>query len=132
MESDERQFRTSHGGKPDGDGPVRPDEPDYRFVLANERTFLAWQRTSLGLLALSVALAQLAPSMLEPGRARMLGLALNVLAILSAGAGMRRWAQSERAIRQGAPLPEQLPPWYLGAGIVVACLIALTVTAAAR
>ncbi|NED66317.1 DUF202 domain-containing protein, partial [Streptomyces sp. SID10244] len=23
-------------------------EPDYRFTLANERTFLAWQRTSLG------------------------------------------------------------------------------------
>ena len=27
-------------------------EPDYRFTLANERTFLAWQRTALGLLGL--------------------------------------------------------------------------------
>lgn len=34
-------------------------EPDYRFTLANERTFLAWQRTALGLLAAAVALVQL-------------------------------------------------------------------------
>lgn len=26
-------------------------DPDYRFSLANERTFLAWIRTALGLLA---------------------------------------------------------------------------------
>ena len=25
------------------------DEPDYRFTLANERTFLAWIRTALAL-----------------------------------------------------------------------------------
>ena len=24
-----------------------PHDPDYRFTLANERTFLAWLRTSL-------------------------------------------------------------------------------------
>jgi putative membrane protein len=36
-------------------------EPDYRFTLANERTFLAWQRTALGLLAAAVAAVQLLP-----------------------------------------------------------------------
>ena len=35
------------------------DEPDYRFTLANERTFLAWIRTALGLLAGGVAVRQL-------------------------------------------------------------------------
>ena len=30
------------------------EEPDYRFSLANERTFLAWIRTSLGLVAAAV------------------------------------------------------------------------------
>ena len=35
------------------------DEPDYRFTLANERTFLAWVRTALGLLAGGVAVRQL-------------------------------------------------------------------------
>ena len=36
-------------------------ELDYRFTLANERTFLAWQRTALGLLAAAVAVVQLVP-----------------------------------------------------------------------
>lgn len=35
------------------------DEPDPRFSLANERTFLAWTRTSLAMLAGSVALHSL-------------------------------------------------------------------------
>ncbi|EFL27732.1 putative integral membrane protein [Streptomyces himastatinicus ATCC 53653] len=34
------------------------EEPDYRFSLANERTFLAWIRTGLVLLAGAVAVAQ--------------------------------------------------------------------------
>jgi putative membrane protein len=34
-------------------------EPDYRFTLANERTFLAWIRTALGLVAGGIAVGQL-------------------------------------------------------------------------
>jgi uncharacterized membrane protein YidH (DUF202 family) len=34
-------------------------EPDYRFTLANERTFLAWVRTAPGPLAGGVAVDQL-------------------------------------------------------------------------
>ncbi len=37
-------------------------EPDYRFTLANERTFLAWLRTSLSLLAAGIAVVQLIPA----------------------------------------------------------------------
>ena len=37
------------------------EAPDYRFSLANERTFLAWIRTALGFLAAGVGLDQLAP-----------------------------------------------------------------------
>jgi putative membrane protein len=39
------------------------EAPDYRFSLANERTFLAWIRTSLGFLAGGVGLDQLAPDL---------------------------------------------------------------------
>ena len=36
-------------------------EPDPRFSLANERTFLAWFRTGITLLALGIAAAGRAP-----------------------------------------------------------------------
>jgi hypothetical protein len=34
------------------------EEPDYRFTLANERTFLAWIRTALAILAAGILLDQ--------------------------------------------------------------------------
>ncbi len=42
------------------------EAPDYRFSLANERTFLAWVRTALGFLAAGVGLDQLAPDFATP------------------------------------------------------------------
>ena len=44
----------------------RPD-PDIRFSLANERTFLAWVRTAIGLVAAGVAIFHLID---ESGRPR--------------------------------------------------------------
>ena len=41
-------------------------EPDYRFTLANERTFLAWIRTSLALLGGGIALLQFVPRFSVP------------------------------------------------------------------
>jgi len=43
------------------------EAPDYRFSLANERTYLAWIRTALGFLAAGVGLDQLAPDFATPG-----------------------------------------------------------------
>lgn len=100
-------------------------EPDYRFLLANERTFLAWQRTALGLLAASVGVVQLVPAMAMPGTRHLLGLLLGVLAITTAGMGWRRWAQSDNAIRRNLPLPQQLGPAYVGLGVVIIGMVAL-------
>ena len=36
-------------------------EPDARYTFANERTFLAWIRTALGLVAAGLAIVQLLP-----------------------------------------------------------------------
>lgn len=80
-------------------------EPDYRFTLANERTFLSWQRTALGLLAAAVALVQLVPELTVPGARRTLGVGLAVLATLTSGMGLLRWHQADRAMRHGDPLP---------------------------
>ena len=100
-------------------------EPDYRFTLANERTFLAWQRTALGLLAAAVALVQLVPEMAVPGARRFLGVALALLAILTSGMGLLRWQQTDRAMRNGDPMPRQPSPAYLAVGLTLVGIIAL-------
>jgi putative membrane protein len=107
-------------------------EPDYRFTLANERTFLAWERTALGLLAAAVAVVQLIPDLGIAEARHVLGALLAVLATLTAGVGLRRWVQVDRAIRAGMPLPRGRAPWYVGVGLVVLGVFALllvTVTA---
>jgi putative membrane protein len=109
-------------GGTDGDAEF---EPDYRFTLANERTFLAWQRTALGLLAAAVAVVQLAPEMTIPGTRHVLGVVLAVLATTTAGVGLLRWRQVDRAVRRGTPLPRQPTPAYLGAGLIGIGLLTL-------
>jgi putative membrane protein len=100
-------------------------EPDYRFTLANERTFLAWQRTALGLLAAAVALVQLVPELAVPGARRALAIGLAALAILTSGMGLLRWQQADRAMRRGDPLPRHPTPAYLAVGLSVVGLVAL-------
>ncbi|WP_442932277.1 YidH family protein [Mycobacterium sp. 050134] len=100
-------------------------EPDYRFTFANERTFLAWQRTALGLLAAAVALVQLVPELGVPGARRTLAVGLAVLAILTSGMGLLRWTQADRAMRRGVPLPRHPTPAYLAVGLSVVGLVAL-------
>jgi putative membrane protein len=106
----------------DGDAEI---EPDYRFTLANERTFLAWQRTALGLLAASVAIVRLVPDLTITGTRQVLGILLAMLATITAGAGVRRWRQVDRAVRRGTLLPRQSTPAYLGIGLVVIGLLTL-------
>ena len=78
--------------------------PDPRFSLANERTFLAWVRTSVALMAGGVALD--AVELDGPrGLQSALAVALVVLGLLGAGVSWVRWAATERAMRQRLPLP---------------------------
>ena len=106
-----------------GDDDVPEAEPDYRFTLANERTFLAWQRTALGLLAAAVAVVQLVPELSIAGARHVLGIILALLAILTAGMGILRWQQVDRAMRRGLPLPRHPTPMYLGIGLVAIGLL---------
>jgi putative membrane protein len=107
-----------------GDAAVET-EPDYRFTLANERTFLAWERTSLGLLAAAVAIVQFVPQFGIPGARHLFGGFLMILALLSAGFGLRRWRQVNRAMRRREPLPPNTAPMVLGLGLVVLAVLAL-------
>ena len=79
-------------------------EPDPRFSLANERTFLAWMRTSLALLAAGVALEALDLPIAEELRlaSALVFVVLGLLAPVQAWTG---WVATERALRQSRPLP---------------------------
>jgi putative membrane protein len=106
-------------------GTDEESELDYRFTFANERTFLAWQRTALGLLAAAVALVQLVPELAIPGSRRLLGVGLALLATLTSVMGLLRWQQADRAMRRGDPLPRHPSPAYLAVGLTLVGIIAL-------
>jgi putative membrane protein len=81
------------------------EEPDPRFSFANERTFLAWIRTALALIAGGLAVTQILPPFDVPGGRRILGLPLLVVGGIVSLRSYRRWEASERAIRLREPLP---------------------------
>jgi putative membrane protein len=94
------------------------DEPDYRFSFANERTFLAWVRTALALIAGGVAVDAL--DLLEPTYVRVaLAGVLLALGLLCAASSWVRWARSERATRRGEPLPSSAFTAVLAGSIIV-------------
>lgn len=80
------------------------EEPDYRFSLANERTFLAWLRTTLALLAAGVAVDVLDLGV-SATFARGLAAMLLVLGAICPVLAFLRWAMAERAMRRNEPLP---------------------------
>lgn len=99
-------------------------EPDYRFTLANERTFLAWVRTSLALIAGGLAVIQVVPEFGVAGGREMLGVALIVLGTVLAVRSLRRWATVEEAMRQDRPIPPTRLPVVLAAGVMTVTLLA--------
>ncbi|MEX6223718.1 YidH family protein [Providencia hangzhouensis] len=78
--------------------------PDYRFTLANERTFLAWIRTALAFLAGAIAIEQLFQSIEFPWIKMALALVLAVAGGMTAAMALYRWKQNELAMRQDKPL----------------------------
>ena len=80
------------------------EEPDPRFTFANERTFLAWIRTSLALIAAGVALDMFGGSTNETAREVLAGITIAVGVMCSVGAYLK-WMAAERAMRLNHPLP---------------------------
>ena len=94
-------------------------EPDYRFTLANERTFLAYERTAIGLVAAAVAVLQI----FEGWDHVLLGVALLIAGTVASVGGYLRFRRVDTAIRAGEPLPMN-PAVHLLAGAVIVCLLA--------
>jgi putative membrane protein len=93
-------------------------EPDVRFSYANERTFLAWNRTALALIATGIAATQFLPNFHIVGGRRILGLPLVALGAWVAAASLRHWRANDRAMRRGDPLPPSPMPFILAIGVV--------------
>ena len=97
-------------------------EPDPRFTLANERTFLAWARTVLGLLAGAVALHSFQVPTAQGVRIGVIAV-LVVTAIVCTLFAMIRWARVERAMRAREPLPAFTTGFILGGALLVVSVL---------
>jgi putative membrane protein len=91
--------------------------PDYRFSLANERTFLAWIRTGLALLGGGLAIAGFLPPLHIRHLREALALSLMALGGLIALRAVDHWARCERAMRLGQPLPASRFPALLALAV---------------
>lgn len=97
---------------------------DVRFSYANERTFLAWNRTALALITAGLAVTQLLPPFSFPGGRRLIGLPLIGLGVLVAGTSYLQWVHNEQAMRAGRPLPRSYLPMVVAVVIVLAAIAA--------
>jgi putative membrane protein len=99
--------------------------PDYRFSLANERTFLAWIRTGLALIAGGLAIAQF----LSPLSSRFLTEAMAIVPIAVGGfcalRAVDHWIRCEIAMRHNRPLPASRFPALLALVVTLSAVLAL-------
>lgn len=105
-------------------------EPDARFTLANERTFLAWIRTALAFLAGGIALEAFAVDSFPPSLRTGLAVMLICIGMLVSLGAAVHWRRIEMSMRLGKPLPIPLIIPVLGFGgalaaAAVAVLIAI-------
>jgi inner membrane protein YidH len=111
-----------------GPGPAgigADGEPDARFTFANERTFLAWNRTALALVVAGLAIAQLLPPFPGvPFGRHLLAVPLIALGALLAVSAYLEWRRNQRALGRGQPLPRSPLPRILTVSIAVIAVIA--------
>ena len=129
---DEGGQRQSVPGTDDGQPPERwhffpgdprsvGEDPDFRFTLANERTFLAWIRTALALAAGGLAAVTILDDFTGE---EILGIGLLTLSFFTSATAYRRWALNERAMRLRQPLPASRLPLIMSVGVAIVAVLA--------
>jgi putative membrane protein len=98
------------------------EDPDPRFTFANERTFLAWNRTALALIGGGLAAGQLLDFDSEAVRL-LVALPPILLGGVLALSSYRRWEANERAMRLREPLPTIGPPRYVPPAIAALAVV---------
>lgn len=102
-------------------------EPDPRFTLANERTFLAWIRSAIALIAIGVAINELGIGKNDTLRSVVV-IALVAFGALLALFSFLRWMNIERAMRLTKPLPSLISGFGFALVFsIIALLLALLV-----
>ena len=100
-------------------------EPDARFTFANERTFLAWSRTSLALVVGGLAIVQLLPPFPGvPWGRHVIGTPLILLGCAVSVTSYFEWKSNQRALRLGQPLNRSRLPQLLAVAIAAIALVA--------
>ncbi|GEO93066.1 YidH family protein [Kocuria flava] len=103
------------------------EDPDPRFTLANERTFLAWIRTSLAFLAGGIAIEAFTGELFDEPVRTFLAVVLLLLSMLVSAGATFRWIGVERSMRRQAPLPLPLIAPLLAVGGAVAAGVLVVV-----
>lgn len=101
------------------------EEPDPRFTLANERTFLAWTRTSLAFLAGGIALAAFPLEQISDEIRTLTAIFVVAIGLLISGGAAMRWLRVERAMRHKRPLPIPAIVPLLSLAAVCACVLTI-------
>jgi putative membrane protein len=95
---------------PDRAGPAAAGRPDYKDLLAGERTCLAWIRTALALAAGAVAVVQLLPPLPVPGLRVGVGLVLGVAGLSPGSWRVVAGRRCKRPCTPGAPSRRRAHP----------------------
>src|SRR5947207_13055 len=107
---------------PTSDDATGGHRPDVQLSFANERTFLAWERTALGLITAGLAITQLLPSFDFPGGRRLIGLPLIGLGIVIGALSYWEWRRNQEAIRLDQPLRQSRLPLVVAIVVSVVAL----------
>ncbi|MGJ6979840.1 YidH family protein [Aestuariimicrobium soli] len=105
-------------------------EPDPRFSLANERTFLAWMSTGLALISVGVGLEAFGLT-LHHGLRLAASAVLILLGITVPVHAWFSWMRVESAMRDHRPLPALTMGLVLTVGLAIAGLLVLAAVVAA-
>jgi len=106
-------------------------DPDPRFTLANERTFLAWIRTALALIAGGIGMA-LSGQLVEAPLRHGLAVGFSATGALVAALAFRRWLRTERALRRAETLPPPALAPVMSYGLAIAAIVLLVALLATR
>jgi putative membrane protein len=100
---------------------ARAVEIDARFLLANERTLLAWIRTGLAIIAGGVGVQQFGHVRAHRG----IAVVLIVAGAAAVVAGTIRFHRNDGAIRRGKLPPAGFAPTALSTGVVAMAIVLL-------